>query len=140
MECQIADLGLSVKNIWQTFEPTIDDVDIKAKRLGKLVKRGEVTGMVEVMEIETEQGIKFRGECLGKVYQPGEPDVAEVHIKGVPDLHLVSEKTPVRLATCTQMVNRIPDVINAEPGFITAEKLPKLKYRAYPLHFYLHQR
>ena len=34
------------------------------------------------------------------------------------------------MTTCTQLVNRIPDVINAEPGFVTIEKLPKLRYRA----------
>ena len=34
------------------------------------------------------------------------------------------------MTTCTQLVNRIPDVINAEPGFVTIEKLPKLHYRA----------
>jgi len=139
LECQIADLGLSVKNIWQTFEPVIDDVDIEAKRLGKRVKRGEVAGMVEVMEIETEQGIKFRGEMMGKVYRPDEFDVAEGYVKGVPELWL-SDKASMKMTTCTQIVNRIPDVINAAPGFITVEKLPKLKYRAYPLHFYLHQR
>lgn len=137
MECQIADLGLGVKGIRQTFEPVIEDTAIEAKKLGMLIKRGEVSGMVEVLEIETEQGIKFRGEYTGRVYRPGESDVFELHVKGVPELHLVSDQFPTGMSTCAQMVNRIPDVINAAPGFITVEKLPKLKLRAYPLHFYL---
>jgi 4-hydroxy-tetrahydrodipicolinate reductase len=74
---------------------------------------------------------------VGKVCLPSERELVEVCIKGVPELHLVSDKVPIGLATCTEMVNRIPDVINAEPGFVTIEKLPRLKYRAYPLHFYL---
>ena len=37
------------------------------------------------------------------------------------------------MTTCTQLVNRIPDVINAPPGFITIEKLPRPRYRTYPL-------
>lgn len=136
LECQIADLGLTAKSVKQTFEPIIEDVDLEAKSIGKLVKRGEVVGMAEIMEIETEQGIKFRGEMIGKIYRPGEIDVIEGYIKGVPELRLTGDGISVRVATCTQMVNRIPDIINAEPGFITVEKLPRLKYRPYPLHFY----
>jgi 4-hydroxy-tetrahydrodipicolinate reductase len=39
--------------------------------------------------------------------------------------------------TCTQMVNRIPDILNSESGLVTIEKLPKLKYRPYPLHYHV---
>jgi len=140
LESVIADLGLTVKRIGQTVEPIIDDVDVECKSLRKLVKKGKVTGMIQVVDIETEQGIKFCGEMAEKVYRPDERDVNEWYIEGVPELHLKNEKVPVKMATCTQMVNRIPDVINAEPGFITVEKLPKLKYKAYPLHFYLQKR
>jgi 4-hydroxy-tetrahydrodipicolinate reductase len=139
IEAQIADLGLAVKSIRQTFEPVIEDTDIAAKKLGLLIKRGEVSGMVEIMEIETEQGIIFRGEYIGRVYRPGDKDVFELHVKGVPDLHLVSDEFPTGLATCAQVVNRIPDVINATPGYITAEQLPKPKLRAHPLQFYLNR-
>ena len=41
------------------------------------------------------------------------------------------------MTTVTQLVNRIPDVINAPPGFVTIEKLPRLRYRAFPLSQYL---
>jgi 2,4-diaminopentanoate dehydrogenase len=34
-------------------------------------------------------------------------------------------------------VNRIPDVINAPPGFITVDQLPRPRYRAFPLGAYL---
>jgi len=141
IEALIADLGLSVSGILQFIYPTIDDIDIECKALGKrIIKKGDVTGTAEVVEIETLQGIKFRSELIGKVYRPGEGDISEWHIEGVPELYLKSDKVPTMMATCTQMVNRIPDVINADPGFITVEKLPKLKYRAYPLHFYLQKR
>ena len=41
------------------------------------------------------------------------------------------------MTTVTQLVNRIPDVINAPPGLVTIEKLPRPRYRAYPLGAYL---
>ena len=39
--------------------------------------------------------------------------------------------------TCATTVNRIPDVINAEPGFVTAEKLEAPYYRTLSLENYL---
>jgi len=139
LESLIADLGLTVGKIEQNMEPIIDDLDIEARTLGKIIKKGEVIGRVDIVEIETEQGIKFRSEMMGKLYRPDETDMNEWHIKGIPELHLRNDRVPSRMVTCTQMVNRIPDVINAAPGFITAEKLPKPKYKAYPLHFYVHK-
>lgn len=137
LECQIADLGLNVKSVRQSFVPILAGSDLKARKLGRLVKQGLVSGMLEEMEIETEQGVRFRAEMIGKVYSPDEVDLSEGYIEGTPNLHLAIDQLNIGITTCTQMVNRIPDVVNAEPGFITVEKLPKLKYRAYPLHFYL---
>ena len=48
-------------------------------------------------------------------------------IFGEPDTRfVVSEPDTVRL-TCATVVNRIPDVINAEPGFIPTSKMGELK-------------
>jgi 4-hydroxy-tetrahydrodipicolinate reductase len=58
-------------------------------------------------------------------------------VSGEPDLRLTNPAVPTMMSTCCQMVNRIPDVINAPPGFITIEKLPALRYRTYPLGTYV---
>jgi 4-hydroxy-tetrahydrodipicolinate reductase len=34
-------------------------------------------------------------------------------------------------------VNRIPDVINSAPGFVTVEQLPPLRYRPLPFERYI---
>jgi 4-hydroxy-tetrahydrodipicolinate reductase len=41
------------------------------------------------------------------------------------------------MTTCTQVVNRIPDVINAPPGFVTVDMLPRLAYRPHRLDQYV---
>ena len=33
---------------------------------------------------------------------------------------------------------RIPDVVNAEPGFVTLDQLPKPRYLHFPLGHYVH--
>jgi len=137
LESLIADLDLTIKKIIQRSEPTIDDVDIRCKSLDMTVKKGQVTGMSDIIDIDTEQGITVRGELIGKIYRESEVDTNEWFIEGVPDTYLRNDRVAIRTTTCTQMVNRIPDVISAEPGYITVEKLPKLRYRAFPLHYYL---
>ncbi len=137
LEILAAALGLTIKKLEMRLEPLIDNVDLECKALGMTVKKGLVTGEREVSEIDTEQGIKIRVDGDGRLYQPGETDMNDWFIKGEPDVHVRNDKVAIRMTTCAQMVNRIPDVINAEPGYITVEKLPALKYRAYPLDFYL---
>jgi hypothetical protein len=45
---------------------------------------------------------------------------------------------PTGVTTVTRLVKRIPDVINAQPGLVTIEKLPRPRYRTYQLGAYLH--
>ncbi len=139
LESIIDDLGLSIKQIEQHTEPATDDVDMECRVLGMVVKRGLVTGMRQIVEITTVQGPKFRSEATFKIYPVGEEDTKEWIMKGKPDAYLKFGKLAGGLTTCTQLVNRIPDIINSEPGFITIEKLPKLKFRAYPLHYYVRE-
>jgi len=137
LETIAAGLGLTIKKIERSNEPITEEVDIQAPKLGITVKKGLITGRVQVTEIETEQGIRLRGEEISKLYKEREVDVTKWVIKGVPDIYLENERVPTSLGTCTQMVNRIPDVINSESGYITVDQLPMLKYRAFPLKYYL---
>ena len=41
--------------------------------------------------------------------------------------------------TCAAIVNRIPDLIAAAPGFTTTEKMPTNAFRAKDLSFYVKQ-
>lgn len=137
LETIVAGLGLTIKKIEQSTEPVTEDVDVKAERLDITVKKGLITGRVQITEIETEQGIKLRGEEISKLYREGEVDTNRWVIKGVPDTYLENERVATRLQTCTQTVNRIPDIINSEPGYITVDRLPMLKFKAFPLQYYL---
>ena len=74
----------------------------------------------------------------GRLYLPGEADINDWTVTGEPELHLSNPAVPTGVTTVTQLVNRIPDVINAPPGFVTIEKLPRPRYRTYPLGAYLH--
>ena len=138
LEAIMADLGLTVKIIEESTEPAILNEDMQLENPGEFLRKGQNAGHTKVVEFETEQGIKIRGEQVFKIFKKGEGGSSvECFIEGVPNIHLVIDKFDIRPSCCAQIVNRIPDVINSEPGFITVEKLDKLKFRAFPLEYYL---
>lgn len=75
-------------------------------------------------------GLTF--EMSGKLYGEHDSDINEWEFIGEPNLQLSNGSVPTQMTTCTQLVNRIPDVIDAPAGFVTVEKLPRLRYRAFP--------
>jgi hypothetical protein len=138
VEAIMADLGLTVKKIEESAEPAILDEDMELEDPGQFLRKGQNAGHTKIVEFDTEQGIKVRGEQFFKIFKKGEGGSSvECFIEGVPSIHLVIDKFDIRASCCAQIVNRIPDVINSEPGFITVEKLDKLKFRAFPLEYYL---
>jgi len=137
-EAMCANMGLTIIRCVASCEPLKDEVDIYAKSLGRTIPAGRLVGCSDICEIDTEQGVKIKTVMMGKCYKKGEVDINkwEIH-DGNLNTNVENCSPPTDVATCATVVNRIPDVINAEPGFITCEKLPQLQYRVYPLHYYL---
>ena len=91
------------------------------------VKAGMATGMSAVVTTETKEGITLETECIGKVYNKDEFDRNEWTVYGNPDTTLVIEKPNTVELTCASIVNRVPDVIKAEPGFVPTSRMGELK-------------
>jgi 4-hydroxy-tetrahydrodipicolinate reductase len=130
-------MGLTITGVTESCEPAIDEEDIQVKCLGITVPAGKLVGCTDICEIETQQGISIKTLMMAKCYKKGELDINKWKISGYPDTYIENYNPVTDVATCSTCVNRIPDVINAEPGLITCEKLDKLKYRAHPLHYYI---
>ena len=130
-------LGLTIKSQTQVTIPTTYKEDIYSSTLGTTVKAGDATGMSAVVTTQTEEGITLETECIGKVYSPEEYDKNEWTVYGEPDTTITVAKPATVELTCATIVNRIPDVINAEPGYVTTEKMGDLEYRIKPLNEYV---
>jgi 4-hydroxy-tetrahydrodipicolinate reductase len=98
---------------------------------------GYATGMSAVVTTKTEEGIIIESECIGKVYSKDEYDKNEWTIYGEPSTTVTISRPSTVELTCASIVNRIPDVINAEPGFITTDKMSDIQYKVKSLDEYV---
>lgn len=130
-------LGLTVKSQTQVTVPQTYEKDIYSETLGMTVKAGDATGMSAVVTTETEEGITIQSECIGKVYSSEDYDKNEWTVYGEPDTTITVARPATVELTCATIVNRIPDVINAEPGYITTDKLGELQYKVKNLNEYV---
>jgi len=107
-------LGLTIKSINQKHVPCIIDHDIYSETLGKTIEE----------------------ETIGKVYGPEDGDMCDWQIIGEPntEFHVVKPATVEH--TCATVVNRLPSLICAPAGYVTADQLDPNKYLTYPMEFY----
>ena len=122
-------LNLTVKNINQKCIPMTSEEDIHSDTLQMDITSGICTGMSAVVTLETEEGITIEAECIGKVYGENDYDKNEWTIYGEPTTTFTVNRPSTVELTCADIVNRIPDVINAKPGFISTSKLNEPTYK-----------
>ena len=130
-------LGLTVISQTQKCVPQTNKEDITSSTLNMTIQAGNATGMSAVVTTQTKEGIIIESECIGKVYAKEDYDKNEWTIYGEPDTSIVVTRPSTVELTCASIVNRIPDVINAKPGYITTEKMGELTYRVKPLNAYV---
>ena len=123
-------LGLCVVSQTQKCIPQTYKDDIESSTLGMTVKAGMATGMSAVVITETKEGITIESECIGKVYGPDEFDSNRWTVYGEPNTDLVIDKPQTVELTCATVVNRIPDVIKADSGFVPTSRMGELKYNS----------
>jgi 4-hydroxy-tetrahydrodipicolinate reductase len=141
VDALVADAGLTPEAVETSVVPVIAARDTWSAALGRVIEAGSLLGVTDTATISSSEGPSFTFEQTGCVYGPGESDLNEWVARGEPsELRLRNDRVPTRLATCTQVINRIPDVINAAPGFVTVVDLPRVRYRHLPLDAYVHDR
>lgn len=120
-------LRLTITSQTQKCVPTTNDEDINSSTLNMTIKEGRATGMSAIVTTKTKEGITIETECIGKVYAKNDCDKNEWTVYGEPNTTLVITNPNTVELTCATIINRIPDVIKAEPGFIPTSKMGELK-------------
>ena len=93
--------------------------------------------MSAVVTTETKEGITIESECIGKVYSKEDFDKNEWTVYGEPDTTIVVNRPSTVELTCASIVNRLPDVINAKPGYVPTEQIGELQFKIKPLNEYI---
>ncbi len=121
-------LGLNIVNIEQKCLPILADDTLESQTLNMTLEKGQIRGMNAVVTALTEEGIMFEVECIGKVYTKDEYDINEWTIFGEPTTKILNERPDTVKLTCADIVNRLVDVKNSAPGFISTSKFNEPKY------------
>ena len=130
-------LGYHITEMSQKCVPQTNVKDIHSTTLGMDVKAGDATGMSAVVTAKTAEGVEIEAECIGKVYDETEFDKNVWSVIGEPDTTVSVERPDTVRLTCADIVNRIPDIINAKPGFVPTSQMPDPKFRVEFLDKYL---
>ena len=120
--------GLTVVESITETEPVIAAEDTYCKALDTTVPAGKVLGFTDIDTVRTKEGPVLILEMTGKVYVEGEADSNAWELTGEPNLDLENKVLPTHLTTCATLVNRVPQVLNADPGYVSVAELPPLRF------------
>lgn len=130
-------LGLTVSSRKDLIEPVIAKADIDLPQWGIHIPAGLVAGTKETLTFQTEEGVALIGQFTGKLGEPGDNQGSFWSIKGEPDMENITADINGNLTTAICLVNRIADVINAKPGYLTVADMPMPVYKSRPAASYL---
>lgn len=129
LEAIISKLGMTPTKYSSFLEPVLAEHDTHYDGGNRDIKAGLVRGWNQISEIETAEGTVFRSEFISKICDPDEPEYHGFEIQGQPNLSVMIPGLEPPYIICSSMVNRVPDVINAKPGFISLDEMPTPQYR-----------
>jgi 4-hydroxy-tetrahydrodipicolinate reductase len=130
-------LGLTITSQTQKCVPHIYKEDLHSSTLGMTIKAGDATGMSAIVTTETAEGITLETECIGKVYTPDEFDKNEWTLYGEPETTVIVNRPATVELTCGTIVNRIPQLIDSTPGYLTTDNMGDNTYMVKAMHHYV---
>lgn len=127
VEALAALLGLGRPELRYSLAPVTTATDLDLPQLR--VPAGRVAGLSEIVTGMTPEGIEIESRLTAKLFEPGDEDYFSCEIEGPYPSTLRLAPTFGVEGTVAQLVNRIPDVIAAEPGLQTVDRLPAPRLR-----------
>ena len=123
-------IGLQIADHDYSVHPITSGEDIESSGFGKVIPRGKIIGLKEMTRFTTTDGTLFTGEFISQVMKDTESAGNTLKITGKPDMEYHTPVFPGHEVTSATLVNRIPDVLRADPGFLNTNSLPAPRFRS----------
>ncbi|MFC6235421.1 hypothetical protein ACFPZL_10045, partial [Leucobacter soli] len=122
-------MGLTVLRARSTVTAAIAEQELVVQLPDgeRRIAPGTIAGSTRTVELETSAGVAL---VLHDVARVGAHSTEHWRVSGSPDVELRASAAQGLVSTATQMVARIEDALNVEPGLHTLSDLPPLRYRA----------
>ena len=120
-------LGLDVISVTEECEPVIDDKPVFSHALGRDIEPGICLGTRITTRVTTREGINALSINELRVLRPGETEHMVWEVQGRPATKIRVDRTDSLHSSSACMVNRIPDVLNAEPGIQVISRLGPIR-------------
>ncbi len=122
-------LGMTVTKQTQKLIPHPAEKDTPSSTLGRVIPKGQLKGASQVVRTETEEGVVIESAVKAVVYGPEDFEYDDWVLYGENEkLTVKLPEPPTVEMTCATLVNRIPDVINAEAGYVPTSRMPNCTY------------
>jgi len=133
-----SNIGLTVKKHMQLCRPFIAEKDVYSDELNRRFTTGTVIGAEFTALTETEEGPVLESTCASKVFSEDDQEYTIWEIEGEPSVSMRFDMKDANYQTCSNLINRIPDILSCKPGFVTTDKLENARYLTRPIGTYVH--
>ena len=123
-------LGYTVTKVSERREPVLSDQDYYCQLIDKTFAAGTTLGCRIIIDVETAEGPKAEAHIELRVFNEGEVEHMMWQVDGKPGSKVTVERDDSVHASAGTLFNRIPDVINAEPGIKVISELGLMKHSA----------
>jgi hypothetical protein len=117
-------LGLDVAERRTWVEPVLADADRYSAVLDTTIKPGRTCGLTEWTSVVSTQGIQVQTAFVSEVLDHGQQPSIQWRVEGEPEIEMRFDAFPGYECTAATLVNRVPAVIAAPPGYRTVLDLP----------------
>jgi 4-hydroxy-tetrahydrodipicolinate reductase len=125
-------LGLEIISVEQRLEPVVSARNIACESLGTTIPAGFCTGTRFITEIRSCDGVTATASNELRLFAPDEQAMIRWSIDGDPPAEVIVTGFRSDIGTATPLVNRIPQVIAAEPGIVTIDRLGPVQFLGNP--------
>jgi len=118
--------GLTVTGSSNKIVPALLDTSVFSAAYEREIEAGSVVGYSISVDIDTAEGVAVSGDFQLRILRDDETENFRWDIQGVPSSSIIVERKDSEVASAACMLNRVPDIIKAEPGIRLVSQLGPL--------------